>query len=211
MEAGARKIDELLVFVFGHQLLQDIRAKVEEHQDIILRSVATVVDNFKTKVIPSRSRYYSLDETHEPSVIPSQTKHSNLNNTDELSYETNSSDSEESLKKVDEDIEKCDVDDSASAVSESAQNNQEDMMGHCDSTDKSMHVGQEDTGDTVQKTNVPFKDSGFFTLWEITHLLADGTLDEDRMGRLKKGFLALLASLEDEKAVPTIGAGTGTA
>lgn len=74
--------------------------------------------------------------------------------------------------------------------------NQEGMMGLSDST------SQVNPGEVVDKADVPRVHSlGYegvgFSLWEVTHALADGVLDEDRMQRLKNGLLALLVSLDN--------------
>lgn len=81
--------------------------------------------------------------------------------------------------------------------------NQEDEMGLCGGTDTSVTVKEDDAGEAVDKADGSdvqsegYKDTGIFCLWEVTQLLVEGRLDEDRMRRLKDGFLALLASLEN--------------
>lgn len=82
--------------------------------------------------------------------------------------------------------------------------NQEDKMGLWDGTDTSVTVKLDDVGEAVDKADDPDMqskgyedDTGSFLLWHVTHLLVEGGLDEDRMRRLKNGFLALLASLEN--------------
>ena len=85
--------------------------------------------------------------------------------------------------------------------------NKEDEMGLCGGTDTSVIVEKGDAGKFVDKADVleviskGYEDTGSFCLWQIVHLLHEGKLDEDRMERLKKGFLALLASLEDGTGV----------
>lgn len=78
------------------------------------------------------------------------------------------------------------------------------------------NVSDENTEEVVNKADLSrvhslrYEDVGF-SFWEVTHALADGVLDADRMLRLKNGFLALLASLEDESAVPSTCSGIATA
>lgn len=95
----------------------------------------------------------------------------------------------------------------------SGKTDREETSGPCDDTDTS--ISQEDTEEIVENDDGIRKHSaGYdgvgFTAWEVTHSLADGVLDEDRMRRLKNGFFALLASLDGERAVPAVGSGTGT-
>lgn len=92
--------------------------------------------------------------------------------------------------------------------------NQEGIMGLCDNTDRSADGSQEDTVEIVDKADGPrthswrYEDFGF-SLYEVTDALADGVFAKHRMQRLKNGFLALLASLEDKTAVSDICSATG--
>lgn len=86
-------------------------------------------------------------------------------------------------------------------------------MGLRDNTHTSTTMSKKDAEKVVEKANdqrvhsVGYEGVGF-SLWEVAHALADGVLDEDRMRRVKSGFLALPTSLdEDETAVPAICSG----
>lgn len=88
----------------------------------------------------------------------------------------------------------------------SEDNNQEKMMGLRDNTHTSTNMSQKDAEKVVEKANDPRVHSvGYdgvgFSLWEVAHALADGVLDENRMRRLKSGFLALLAALDEDECI----------
>lgn len=97
------------------------------------------------------------------------------------------------------------VDDDADA--EASENiNKKKTMRLCENTDTSAYESQGDTGGIFNNVDVPLAhsvgdESAEFFLWKIAQELADGILDEDRMRRLKNGFLALMASLDDETAI----------
>lgn len=234
-EAKSEIVDKLRSCEIGRET-GGITDLFHSHRDLITGCIEQDLDVSKANVIASRSAEYCVKRTNinreEMGEADDDTDTITGSNTDTITdmdqggESALGDDAKTSLLPAQEENRAAqeNVNISADPVQEDAaafdhtayiskNSNQEKMMELCENTDISANDSQQNTEKVADIADIPrgaswgYKGYGF-SLWEVTHALADGVLDETRMQRLKDGFLTLLVSLDVDETVALACSGT---